>query len=58
MDLAIEVVNVKRITFSHMVVGIIVMLNMKVVIENMGVKDLHGTKREMFLQEQEIYWFQ
>lgn len=47
--LAIEVMIAERRTCSHMAVGITVILNMKMGIEHMGVKDLHGTKEEMLL---------
>lgn len=55
MHLAIEVMNVGRINFSHMAAGVTVILKMEIVLEHMRIKDLHGTNGEMLLQDQEIY---
>lgn len=55
MDLAIEVMNAERRIFSHMAACVTVMLNMEVLIEHMRIKDLHGTKGEVFLQNKKIY---
>lgn len=56
MVLAIKAMNVGIRDFSHMAANITNILNMEVVIEHMGFKDLHGTKGEVPLQDQEIHW--
>lgn len=56
--LAIESLNAKRGTCSHMEASVTTMLYRKVDIEHLEVRDLYGTKGEMSLQEQEVHQFQ
>lgn len=55
--LAIQVMVVERRTCSHVVAGITAMLNMKIGIEHMGVKEMNGTIAEMPLHDQDIHRF-
>lgn len=56
MVLAIESLNVRRGTYSHMEAGITILCR-KVNLEHLEVRDLHGAKGGMSLQEKKVHRF-